>query len=218
VKRSLDELCGELLDSAPADRIALRDPFLAHGSACIPVLVDVARQRPDLLDSVSAWLERLATTQPDARDEAVRALRLLARRPDGEIARSAVGRLAPTPARPARPARPAGQRPPPTGRSAALEAVYQRIIEAARDGRVLTYEELHTNRGHVGTYLHTIALDEAAAGRPPLTALVVSKSTGLPGEGFMPALEEVGYAQPGESLQAAWERAVADVHAYWAEH
>jgi len=212
VTRSLDDLLGELLDAAPADRITLRDPFLAHGSACIPVLIDAARKRPDLLDSVSAWLERLAMTQPDSRDEAVRALRLLARRPEGEIARAAVGRVAP------RAVRASADRPLPTERSAALEAVHQRIIDAAREGLTLTYEQLQTNRGHVGRFLHTIALDEATAGRPPLTALVVSKATGMPGEGFLPALEEVGYAQPGETLQAAWERAVTDVHAYWAAH
>ena len=43
----------------------------------------------------------------------------------------------------------------------------------------------------------------------------VRKTTGRPGEGFAIAAREVGYIRPGESDSEVWERAVAEVFAYW---
>jgi hypothetical protein len=206
--RSLDKLIAALEQAQPADRIALRDEVLGHGGACISPLDEAVGRRPELANSVAAWLERLATTKPETRDQVVRTLKKLSRGPEGGVAREALSRLgAPAAAR--------GEGPRGPRRSLALEAVYERIIAAAKEGRVLTYEQLETNRGHVGKFLHTIALDEAAAERPPLTALVVSKTNGQPGDGFLPAMEEIGYARPGESAKDVWARAMPEVHAYW---
>ena len=93
--------------------------------------------------------------------------------------------------------------------------MHARIIQAAREGRILTYSDLETSRGHVGTYLFNISRAEAELGHPPLTALVVSKTNGLPGDGFLPAMLEIGFAHPGETLEPVWKRAVAEVHAFW---
>ena len=41
------------------------------------------------------------------------------------------------------------------------------------------------------------------------------KQTGRPGDGFRVAMERVDYARPGESDDDLWERALADVFAYW---
>lgn len=48
-----------------------------------------------------------------------------------------------------------------------------------------------------------------------LTAMVVSKTTGRPGDGFLPAMVEIGFTQPGESSGDVWRVAVTAVHQYW---
>lgn len=60
-----------------------------------------------------------------------------------------------------------------------------------------------------------LAAAKCQHGRPPLTALVVRKQTGRPGEGFGIAAREVVYIRPGESDDEVWERAVAHGFAYW---
>jgi hypothetical protein len=44
--------------------------------------------------------------------------------------------------------------------------VHRRLLEAAVSGRTITYGQLGTGRGWVGTYLFRIAHEEDAAGRP----------------------------------------------------
>lgn len=102
-----------------------------------------------------------------------------------------------------------------TGRNVEAE-VHARIIRAAREGRILTYGDLETNRRYVGQYLFNISRAEADQGHPPLTSLVVHKTNGMPGDGFLPAMEEIGFAHQGEKLEPVWKRAVAEVHAFWA--
>ncbi len=46
-------------------------------------------------------------------------------------------------------------------------------VEVLADGMILTYSDLETSRGHVGKYLTRIAREEADAGYPPLSAIVV---------------------------------------------
>lgn len=43
----------------------------------------------------------------------------------------------------------------------------------------------------------------------------MSKTTGRPGDGFLPAMIEVGFAHEGEKLDDVWGRAVAAVHSFW---
>jgi hypothetical protein len=90
-----------------------------------------------------------------------------------------------------------------------------RLVEAAKAGRLVFYGALPGRRGHIGSYLYRIAEFEHSEGRPPLTAIVVRKQDGLPGEGFAIAAAEVGYTRPGESDSAVWKRAAAEVFAYW---
>ena len=93
--------------------------------------------------------------------------------------------------------------------------VHRRLIDAAASGRLITYSELGTGRGWVGTYLYRIAHEEDAAGRPPLTAIVVQKATREPGPGMQAALEQVGYARQGEGTSSLWQRAISDVFRFW---
>jgi hypothetical protein len=69
----------------------------------------------------------------------------------------------------------------------------------------------------IGRYLYRIAREEAAAGRPPLTSVVVRKGSGLPGEGFGEAMVRVGYitAPKMEDERSVWDRALREVHEYW---
>ena len=195
----------------PPDRIALREPVLAFGLAAIDPLADLAARRPDLAASVAAWLEALAKRAPETKPAAVKALARLTREPDGHIAREALSRLG---GRPQTGTKPVRDRAP--ERSAAETEVHARLILAAREGQILTYAELETNRGHVGRFLHNISVAEADLGHPPLAAIVVSKSTGLPGDGFLEAMTDVGFPDRGEPVEVVWKRAVAEVHAFWA--
>jgi hypothetical protein len=93
--------------------------------------------------------------------------------------------------------------------------VYLRLVETAINAHLVNYSDLPGGRGHIGGYLYRIADYEKAHDRPPLTALAVRKQTGRPGKGFAIAARQVGYARPGESDDDVWERAVAEVFAYW---
>ena len=95
------------------------------------------------------------------------------------------------------------------------EDIYSQLVDAASTGRTVCYSDLPGGRGHIGSYLYRIADHEKENGRPPLTALVVRKTTGRPGEGFAIAARQVGYIRPGESDDDVWERAVAEVFAFW---
>lgn len=210
---SLEDLIKRVEACAPEDRINHRDSILAFGSACIRPLGELADRIPQLSPSIAAWLEVLARRDPATKADVVKALAVMARERDGNIAGDVLDRLGGAPRTVG--AKTARKRTP-TGRTAEAD-VHARIIRAAREGRILTYSDLETSRGHVGKYLFNISRLEADLGHPPLTSLVVSKTNGLPGDGFLPAMEEIGFAHPGEKLEPVWRRAVAEVHAFWAK-
>jgi hypothetical protein len=64
-------------------------------------------------------------------------------------------------------------------------------------------------------YLRRIALEEKAAWRPPITALVIRKRDGRPAGGFLRQMQEIGYVREGESTEDVWQRALRDVLDYW---
>jgi hypothetical protein len=208
--RTLADLLSALENAAPMDRMDLREAVLGFGAGCIDPLQGLATRVPDLAASASAWLEVLALRDPGTKPAVVRGLTLIARTESGSIARDALARLG-APQRPPRTGSIKGPRPP----SAAQAAVHARIIKAAREGRVLTYTDLETNRGHQGMFLLNISQEESDQGHPPLTSIVVSKTTGRPGDGFLPAMIEIGFAHEGEKLDDVWGRAVAAVHSFW---
>jgi hypothetical protein len=75
---------------------------------------------------------------------------------------------------------------------------YVRLVAAAIEGHTIVYSEV-AGRGQIRGCLYRIADYEKAHGRPPLTAIAVHKQDGRPGRGFRTAMEQVGYAKPGES-------------------
>ena len=161
---------------------------------------------------MTSWLEYLAKTRQDCRDASEAALRRLASRPDSGLAKAALARLTTSVAATTTKA------PVHRGKSAACTAVHKRLIDFAREGRTVYYSELETSRGHIGRYLYQISRDEADAGRPPLTSLVVQKQTGHPGDGYILAMIEVGFAHAGEDVDDVWQRAKAAVFDYWKDH
>jgi hypothetical protein len=209
---SLAGLLAEFEDVQATERIDFRDPILSFGTDCLDPLLALVRRKPDLAASVSAWLEVLVRRDPGTKKAVIAGLATLSRIRDGAIARAVLDRLG-SAARPPNAVDPDRLRWP----SAAQAAVHARIIQAAKEGRIVTYSDLDTSRGHVGKYLFNISRDEADKGHPPLTSIVVSKSTGRPGGGFLPAMIEVGFAQRDESLEDVWHRAVSAVHAFWQE-
>lgn len=196
----------------PATRIDFRDRVLAYGGRCIAPLTEAATSRPELGASVASWLEVLAHRDPETRPAVLRALTRIAGTSESPIARGAIERLSGR----AGGAASKGPRKTTKVRRAAEAEVRARIIKAAREGRIVVYSDLETSRGHIGRYLFNISRDEAELGHPPLTSIVVSKSTGRPGDGFLPAMLEIGFAERGEPLETVWRRAVAAVHAFWA--
>ena len=94
--------------------------------------------------------------------------------------------------------------------------VYAGVVRAAVDGRLVAYSDLlPDDPRHVGIHLYAIADYEHAHRRPPLTALVVRKHGGRPGQGFSVVADQIGYRRPGESDADVWERACAEVFDYW---
>jgi hypothetical protein len=93
---------------------------------------------------------------------------------------------------------------------------YAVVVSAAIEGHTIPYSALPGSRRTWGRDLFRIADYEKDHGRPPLTAIVVHKQGGRPGEGFAIAMANVGYAaKPGESEADLWERAVREVFEYW---
>ena len=104
---------------------------------------------------------------------------------------------------------------PRSGRYTHRPDIHARLIETAMRGQLIAYSALVPNRRKVGDFLYRIANEEQAAGRPPVTALVVHKVDGKPGRGFLEAAKWVGFWREGEAEDQVWRRAVEAVHEYW---
>ncbi len=92
-----------------------------------------------------------------------------------------------------------------------------KLVEVASRGETLNYLQLGVGRAMIGRYLLRIAREEAVAGRPPLTAVVVRKAGGIPGEGFREAMIQVGFIDDSDrdDERTVWERALRETHEYW---
>ena len=105
------------------------------------------------------------------------------------------------------------------------QAVYERLVKAARAGEFVHYGELAKMLGidmdnphfgaQVGKVLGQISEDEVAAGRPMISAIVVSKDTMLPGAGFFKLGQELHRTDPGEDEIGFAIRQIKRVHEYW---
>jgi hypothetical protein len=103
--------------------------------------------------------------------------------------------------------------------------IRQLLIDVARAKQVITYSELtsmlqtaylHYHSSMLARLLVEVGAEEVQAGRPVLPALVVTKQSGMPGQGFFKLSAERGYdiSDP----EAYWRTAVKHVHDYWSDH
>jgi hypothetical protein len=101
------------------------------------------------------------------------------------------------------------------------EAMHTELVELAKQQRIITYGDLALLLPvliHPGSYAFTRLLTQVciaaeAAGEGMLCALVVSKSTGLPGAGFFR-----GMAERGDDVSAAeayWHDELERLFAIW---
>ena len=77
----------------------------------------------------------------------------------------------------------------------------------------------HTMQHLIGGLLGEISCEEDNAGRPMLSALVVTEATGLPGRGFFGLAVDLGKLPAGASGKARnafWKKELKRVHAVWA--
>ena len=105
------------------------------------------------------------------------------------------------------------------------QAVYERLVKAARAREFVHYGELAKMLGidmdnphfgaQVGKVLGQISEDEVAAGRPMISAIVVSRDTMLPGSGFFKLGQELHRTQSGEDEMGFAVRQIKQVHDYW---
>lgn len=104
-------------------------------------------------------------------------------------------------------------------------AVYERLVQAARAREFVHYGELARMLGidmdnphfgaQVGKVLGQISEDEIAAGRPMISAIVVSKDDMLPGKGFFKLGQELHRVETGEDEIGFAVRQIKLVHDYW---
>lgn len=92
-----------------------------------------------------------------------------------------------------------------------------KLVDVASRGETISYLDLGAGRAMIGRYLYRIAHEEAKAGRPPLTSVVVRKDTGMPAEGFLEAMAWVKYipSADGVDKRSVWERALRETQEYW---
>jgi hypothetical protein len=92
-----------------------------------------------------------------------------------------------------------------------------KLIDVASRGETINYLALGAGRAMIGRYLYRIAREEAQANRPPLTSVVVQKTTGMPGAGFREAMLDAGYLDVSseDDERTIWERAFTETCAYW---
>lgn len=98
------------------------------------------------------------------------------------------------------------------------------MIETAQARATVTYSDLSFQLETVPLHYHSFVFadllreiggEEEAAGRPLLPAVVVRKSSGIPGGGFFRLTPVEG--APDSTLEDYWRDEVEQVYAYWSQ-
>lgn len=88
-----------------------------------------------------------------------------------------------------------------------LAAARDYLVHAARFHQVVDYGDVYramgTGRGYIGQVLDELNRREHAAGRPLLSAIVVTKQGGAPSRGFFTVATELGVYEGGDK-QSFW--------------
>ena len=105
------------------------------------------------------------------------------------------------------------------------EAIYQKIISTAETKATVTYQELASvkgltmnnpaDRARLANLLGEISRFEHAGGRPMLSVVVVSKTSGMPGQGFFQLARELRVHDAKDDL-AFFVSELNKVYEYWA--
>jgi hypothetical protein len=106
-------------------------------------------------------------------------------------------------------------------------ALFDLLQEIARRGGTSYYREIAHLLGidtgdpyfgaRVGRVLDELNHAEHAAGRPLLSAVVIAKATGMPGEGFFTCARDLRRYTGRDDL-AYWVDELRRVHHYWSHH
>jgi hypothetical protein len=122
-------------------------------------------------------------------------------------------------------ARTAVYRLTPEERAAAKEEMRSVLIDCARMRKTVTYTDvclmIQTVQMHPHSFIFTRILSEVCAeeeerGHGVLCALVVSKTTGIPGAGYFRGMAELGHDM--SDLEASWRAELEQVFDYWSNH
>ena len=106
------------------------------------------------------------------------------------------------------------------------DQVKAELIRAARCRGLLTYEDvgpflgIFTVGAHLGNaagqVLGEISEDEHRAGRPMLSAIVVSATNHKPGPGFADLAAKLGLLAPGQDWEPFWRQQCEALYKLWA--
>ena len=104
------------------------------------------------------------------------------------------------------------------------EALYQKLVEAAKNRQTITYGEVASmvnmntsspaHRSMIGWMLGEISKQEVKEGRPMLSVLVVLPETGIPDVDSFALASELGLHKSGDD-QGFFEGELERVFAYW---
>ena len=105
------------------------------------------------------------------------------------------------------------------------EEIRQKLIQAAKEGSIVRYEELAPalglklerdhDRAEIGRVLGEISKEEVAAERPMLSALVVHKGGDeMPGSGFFSLAQELARYKGGDR-KVWWAMELKALYEYW---
>jgi len=105
------------------------------------------------------------------------------------------------------------------------EQIYARLQVVARAQRTITYSEIaplagldmerQEDRDRIAAILDEISRHEHAEGRPLLSAVVVHKGDGTPGDGFFKMARSVEVMQASDDRVTFFARELGRVHDAW---
>lgn len=111
------------------------------------------------------------------------------------------------------------------GASMINSAVYEKLVQVARERRTVTYVELaqaadlslsvEDDMTTLGHQLDGIAEQEVAAGRPLLAVVVVKENSNMPGAGLFKFAKQKGLQKKGVDDITFFATELNRVHAFW---
>jgi hypothetical protein len=218
----LNELLAQAKAASPNERIGYRERIAAYGDPAVVEMSDWLKSgtHPSFAVRVIGRAGELG-----ASEQAVAALRAARPKAPALLRTDIDEQLQRLGAGPVRGGGSGGEAKAPAEPDPRL---YQRLIEAAREGATLTYSEagapaqmnmrVPRDRALIGQMLGSISQREARAGRPMLSSIVVHKGEGSLGTGFFQLGQELELVHRGEGARTFERRMQAATFEYWQTH